>query len=58
MFIDPNQINPYEVVYGGPGSRLNDDYYSNFLSSIKSKIRKDKIKKLYGLEKTTQNCKR
>jgi hypothetical protein len=35
------------------GSRLNDDYYSNFLSSIKSKIRKDKIKKLYGLEKTT-----
>lgn len=53
MFVNPNQINPYEVVYGGPGSRLNDDYHSNFLSSIKSKIRKDKIKKLYGLEKTT-----
>ena len=43
--------NEWNTVYGGPGSRLNDYSSMNFLKSIlKTKIRKDKIKKIFNFD--------
>jgi hypothetical protein len=44
----------WDTVYGGPESRLDDYSYSSmsFLNSfLKCKIRKDKIKKIFNVEK-------
>ena len=44
----------WDVVYGGSGSRLDDYSYSsmNFLNSfLRCKIRKDKIKKIFNVDR-------
>jgi hypothetical protein len=51
MTFIPN--NDWNTVYGGPGSRIDlDSYWSTkFLNSIlRSKIRKDKIKKIFNVD--------
>ena len=47
-FISNNEFN---TVLGGPGSRLDDYSSISFLNSfIRSKIRKDKIKRLFSVD--------
>jgi len=48
MFVDLNQINPYDKVLGGPN--MNREYNDIINTSIllRSIIRKNKIKKIYG----------
>ena len=49
MFAAPN---PNTVILGGPGSRLNP--YSHWFQPFKKtrqKMRRDKIKKIYGIRK-------
>jgi hypothetical protein len=54
MFVDPNQVNPYNKVFGGPNNTYNDLNTFNILNVIiKTTKRKQKIEKIYGLEKTT-----
>lgn len=52
MTFIPN--NEWNTVYGGPGSSIGlDSYWSTqFLNSIlKTKIRKDKIKKIFNVDR-------
>jgi hypothetical protein len=52
MTFTPN--NEWNTVYGGPGSSIHDDSYwsSQVLKSIiKTKIRKDKIKRLFNVDR-------
>ena len=51
MFVDPNQVNPYNKVFGGPNNDLNTFNILNVI--MKTTKRKQKIEKIYGLEKTT-----
>jgi hypothetical protein len=49
MFVDPNQINPYDKILGGP--KMNDDDFNGIKSTwilLRSVIRKQKIEKIYG----------
>lgn len=48
MFVDPNQINPYDKVLAGPN--MNGEYNDiiNTWILLRSVIRKQKIEKIYG----------
>ncbi len=52
MTFIPN--NEWNTVYGGPGSSIHGNSYwsTQFLNSIlRSKIRKDKIKKIFNVDR-------
>jgi hypothetical protein len=53
MFVDPNQINPYEKIFGSP---KNEDF--NHLKSMgilfRTILRIEKIERIYGTKKTNR----
>jgi len=53
MTFAPN--NERNTVYGGPGSSIHGDYWSSQVqvlkSILKTKIRKDKIKKIFNVDR-------
>jgi hypothetical protein len=51
MTFAPN--NDWNTVYGGPGSSIHGDYWSSQVlkSILKTKIRKDKIKKIFNVDR-------
>ena len=51
MFVDPNQINPYNEILGGPNNEFDNHLQSTWIL-LRSVIRKQKIKKIYGAENT------
>ena len=44
MFVDPNQINPYNEILGGPNNEFDNHLQSTWIL-LRSVIRKQKIKK-------------
>jgi len=53
MFVDPNQVNPYNKVFGGPNTYKDSNPFKTLNDIIKTSLRRKKIIKIYGLEKTT-----
>jgi hypothetical protein len=52
MFVDPNQLNPYDKILGGP--KMNDDFngIKATWTLLRSMIRKQKIERIYGTKNT------
>lgn len=47
MFVNPNQVNPYKVL-GGPNNQHEYNDIINTWILLRTVIRKNKIKKIYG----------
>jgi hypothetical protein len=47
MFVDPNQIYPYNQILGGPNNEFDNHVQSTWIL-IRSMMRKQKIEKIYG----------
>lgn len=47
MFVDPNQIYPYNQILGSPNNEFDNHIQSTWIL-LRSVIRKQKIEKIYG----------